>query len=48
MDTVAKISAETTPAINLFVNAVAVMCGLALVVCVCAATNGLDISSGLF
>ena len=48
MNTVAKISGENTSSINLFVNAVAVMCGLALVVCVCIATNGLDMSPGLF
>ena len=50
MDNVTKISAETVPAAatNLIVNAMAVMCGLALVVFACVATNGLDMSAGFF
>jgi hypothetical protein len=49
MDTAANISAETAPAANnLIVNVVAVMCGLALVVFTCMATNGLDMSPGFF
>jgi hypothetical protein len=49
MNTVAKISAETAPAANNpIVSVVAVMCGMALVVFVCMATNGLDMSPGFF
>jgi hypothetical protein len=50
MDRVANISAEAVPAPanNLFINAMAVMCGLALVMFACMATNGLDISAGFF
>jgi hypothetical protein len=50
MDTVAKISAEAVPAAanNLITNVVAVMCGMALVVFTCMATNGLDMSPGFF
>jgi hypothetical protein len=50
MDTVTKISSEAVPseANNLFITALAVTCGLALVVCVCIATNGLDMSPGFF
>ena len=50
MDTVAKISDEAVPAAanNLFINAMAMMCGLALVVFACMATDGLDMSAGFF
>jgi hypothetical protein len=50
MDTVTKISSEAVPAetSNLFMTVMAVMCGLALVICVCVATNGLDMSPGFF
>jgi hypothetical protein len=50
MDTVTKISSEAVPseANNLFMTALAVTCGLALVVCICIATNGLDMSPGFF
>jgi hypothetical protein len=50
MDNVAKISAEVIPAAtnNLIVNAMAVICGLVLVVFACVVTNGLDMSVGFF
>jgi hypothetical protein len=50
MDTVAKISTETVPAVanNLIINVMAVICGLSLVVFVCMATSGLDMSPGFF
>jgi hypothetical protein len=49
MDTVTNISAEAVPApSNLFITAMAVVCGLAAVVTACLAANGLDISAGLF
>ena len=48
MANVAKISAAPSPANKALVNAVAVMCGLALVVFVCMATSGLDMSAGFF
>jgi hypothetical protein len=50
MENVAKISAETIPSVanKILVNAMAVMCGLALVVFVCMAANGLDMSAGFF
>jgi hypothetical protein len=50
MDTVTKISTEAIPAAanNLIINVVAVMCGLALIVFVCMATDGLDMSPGFF
>lgn len=49
MDTVTNISAEAVPApSNLFITAMAVVCGLAAVVTACMAANGLDISAGLF
>ena len=48
MDNVAKISAEAVPSMadNVMVNAMAVICGLALVVFACMATSGLDMSAG--
>jgi hypothetical protein len=50
MDNVAKISAEAVPSManNVMVNAMAVICGLALVVFACMATSGLDMSAGFF
>jgi len=50
MNSVTKISTEAVPAAfnNLIMNVVAVMCGLALVVFACMATNGLDMSPGFF
>ena len=50
MDTVTKISSEAvpTPATNLVVNVMAVICGLGLVVFACMATSGLDMSPGFF
>ena len=50
MDSVTKISNETAPAAidKLIINVMAVMCGLALVVFVCMATSGLDMSPGFF
>jgi hypothetical protein len=50
MDSVAKISTEAVPSVanNVIVNAVAVICGLALVVFACMATSGLDMSAGFF
>ena len=50
MNTVTNISTEAVPsaAANIFMNALAVLCGLALVVLACMATNGLDMSPGFF
>jgi hypothetical protein len=50
MDSVAKISPETASAgANiLIINVMAVMCGVALVVFACVATNGVDMSPGFF
>ena len=50
MDTVTNISAEAVPVApsNLFISAMAVMCGLAAVVTACMAASGLDISAGFF
>ena len=50
MDSVTKISTEAVPAAvnNFIINVAAVMCGLALVVFACMATNGLDMSPGFF
>jgi hypothetical protein len=50
MDNATKISDEIIPAApaNLLINAMAVACGLALVVFACVATNGLDMSAGFF
>ena len=50
MESVTKISAEAAPATanNLIINAMAVICGLGLVVFACIATNGLDMSAGFF
>jgi hypothetical protein len=51
MDTVAKFSTEAAvpaAAHNLMMNAMAVVCGLTLVVMTCMVTNGLDMSAGLF
>ena len=48
-----KISSEAVSAVSaarnvLVINVLAVMCGLALVVFACMATNGLDMSAGFF
>jgi hypothetical protein len=50
MDSATKISAEAAPAeANIvIVNVMAVMCGLALVIFACLATDGLDMSPGFF
>ena len=50
MDSVTKVSPETASAsVNIvIINVLAVMCGLALVVFACVATNGLDMSPGFF
>ena len=50
MDSVTRISDEAAPAAadKLFINMMAVMCGLALIVFVCMATSGLDMSPGFF
>ena len=50
MDNVTKISAEAAPSAvtDVFVNALAVACGLAVVVFACIMTSGLDLSSGFF
>jgi hypothetical protein len=50
MNNVANNSAQVIPAAanNLIVNAVAVICGLGLVVFACLATSGLDMSVGFF
>jgi hypothetical protein len=50
MDSITEISDEAVPATdtNLIINAVAIMCGLAVVVFACMATSGLDMSPGFF
>ena len=56
MDSVRNNSAEAASAAvenlivnkNVIINAVAVTCGLALVVLACVATSGLDLSAGFF
>jgi hypothetical protein len=50
MDSAAKISNDSVPATdtNLIINAVAIMCGLAVIVFACMATSGLDMSPGFF
>ncbi len=50
MDSIAKISAEIVPAADnkLIVSAMAILCGLTLVVFACMTTNGLDMSAGFF
>jgi hypothetical protein len=50
MDSAAKISDDSVPATdtNLIINAVAIMCGLAVIVFACMATSGLDMSPGFF
>ena len=50
MDSVRNISAEAAPAAakNLIINALAVACGLALVMFACVATSDLDMSAGFF
>jgi hypothetical protein len=50
MNSAANIPAQVIPsaANNLIVNAMAVICGLGLVVFACMATSGLDMSVGFF
>ena len=50
MDSVTKMSAEVvaTSTRNVMVTAMAMACGLALVVFACVATSGLDMSAGFF
>ena len=56
MDSVRNTSTEAASAAveklivnkNIVINAVAVVCGLALVVLACMATSGLDLSAGFF
>jgi hypothetical protein len=50
MDSVTKMSAEViaTSTGNIMVTAIAMACGLALVVLTCVATSGLDMSAGFF
>jgi len=50
MNTVTNISTEAVPsaAANIFMTAMAVICGLGLVVLACMVTNGLDMSPGFF
>jgi hypothetical protein len=50
MNSAAKISDQAVPATdtNLIITAMAIMCGLALVVFACMATSGLDMSPGFF
>jgi hypothetical protein len=50
MQIIEKIPGKTVDAsINKFtVNALAVMCGMAVLVLVCMATSGLDMSAGFF
>ena len=50
MDSVTRMSAEViaTSTSNVMVTAMAMVCGLALVVFACMATSGLDMSAGFF
>jgi hypothetical protein len=50
MDSVTKMSADViaTSTGNVMLTAMAIACGLALVVFVCVATPGLDLSAGFF
>jgi ribose/xylose/arabinose/galactoside ABC-type transport system permease subunit len=50
MDNVAKISAQATPSVSnaVIINAMAVLCGLAVVMFACMATYGIDMSVGFF
>jgi hypothetical protein len=45
-----EVSAPAVPEtqINYAVNVIAIICGLGIVVCVCLATSGLDMSVGFF
>jgi hypothetical protein len=49
MNTATKITVESAATANeVLVNALAILCGLALVVFACVATSGLDTSAGFF
>jgi hypothetical protein len=50
MKAIPEVSAPAVPAtqINYAVNVIAIICGLGIVVCVCLATSGLDMSVGFF
>ena len=50
MDNVAKVSAEAVPSVSniVIINAMAVLCGLAVVVFACMASYGIDMSVGFF
>ena len=50
MDDVAKISAQAAPSVSniVIINAMAVLCGLAVVVFACMATHGIEMSVGCF
>jgi ribose/xylose/arabinose/galactoside ABC-type transport system permease subunit len=49
MDTATKISVESAATANdVLANAMAIICGLGLVMLACMATNGLDLSVGFF
>ena len=50
MQMIEKMPSEAVgaPAKKFVVNAFAVMCGLGVLVCICMATSGLDMSAGFF
>lgn len=50
MQVTAKMPSEAVgvPAKNFAVDLLAVMCGLGVLVCICMATSGLDMSAGFF
>jgi len=50
MQAIEKTSSEVVPAsaTNFFTNAMAVLCGLAVLVAICLAKPGLDMSAGFF
>ena len=50
MENVAKISAQAAPSVSnvVIINAMAVLCGLAVVMFACMATYGIDMSVGFF
>jgi hypothetical protein len=50
MKAIPKVSTPAVPEtqINYAVNVIAMICGLGIIVCVCLATSGLDMSVGFF
>ena len=50
MNEISEVSTRAVPEtqINYAMNVIAMICGLGIVVCVCLATSGLDMSVGFF